>query len=154
MAAYYKDLRGLVTVDEEAAYLNQGEGYAQGTEIFLRHQSGERFFGWISYAYALSERRDRPGEPYRPYSFDQTHVATIAASYNLTPTWEFGAKWQYRTGNPYTPREGTNIGIDPRNGEPIFIPIFAETYSDRLPPYHRLELRVRKTCQVGNWKLG
>ena len=154
MAAYYKDLTGLVTVDEEVAYLNQGEGYAQGTEIFLRHQSGERFFGWISYAYALSERRDRPGEPYRPYSFDQTHVATLAASYKLTPTWEFGAKWQYRTGNPYTPREGTNIGIDPRNGEPIFIPIFAETNSDRLPPYHRLDLRVSKTFQFGNWKLG
>ena len=154
MAAYYKDLTGIVTTDEEVAYLNQGEGYAQGTEIFLRHQSSERFFGWISYAYALSERRDRPGEPYRPYSFDQTHVATIAASYNLTPTWEFGAKWQYRTGNPYTPREGTNIGIDPRNGDPIFIPIFAETNSGRLPPYHRLDLRVSKTFQFGNWKLG
>ena len=43
MAAYYKDLTGLVTGDEEAAYLNQGEGYAQGTEVFLRHRSGERF---------------------------------------------------------------------------------------------------------------
>ena len=60
MAAYYKDLTGLVTVDEAAAYLNQGVGYAQGAEIFLRHRGGERLFGWISYAYALSERRDRP----------------------------------------------------------------------------------------------
>ena len=99
MAAYYKDLTGIVTTDAEVAYLNQGEGYAQGTEIFLRHQSGERFFGWISYAYALSERRDRPGEPYRLYSFDQTHVATLAASYKLTPTWEFRSemaipKWE------------------------------------------------------------
>lgn len=154
MAAYYKDLTGLVTVDEEVAYLNQGEGYAQGTEIFLRHQSGERFFGWISYAYAISERRDRPGEPYRPYSFDQTHVATLAASYKLTPTWEFGAKWQYRTGNPYTPREGATLQIDPRNGNFIYIPIYAETNSGRLPPYHRLDLRISKTFQFGNWKLG
>ena len=83
MAAYYKDLEGIATSDEEAAYLNQGVGYAQGTEIFLRHQRGNRFFGWISYAYALSKRRDRAGEPYRPYSFDQTHVATLAASYTL-----------------------------------------------------------------------
>lgn len=154
MAAYYKDLTGLVTVDEEVAYLNQGEGYAQGTEIFLRHQSGEQFFGWISYAYALSERRDRPGEPYRPYSFDQTHVATLAGSYKLTPTWEFGAKWQYRTGNPYTPREGATLQIDPRNGDFIYIPIYAETYSDRLPAYHRLDLRISKTFQFSNWKLG
>ena len=154
MAAYYKDLTDLATTDAEAAYLNQGVGYAQGTEIFLRHQRGNRFFGWISYAYALSKRRDRIGEPYRYYSFDQTHVATLAASYNLTPTWEFGAKWQYRTGNPYTPVEETNIQFDPRNGRPIYIPIYAETNSDRLPAYHRLDLRVSKIFQFSGWKLG
>ncbi len=154
MAAYYKDLAGLATTDEEAAYLNQGVGYAQGTEIFLRHQREDRFFGWVSYAYALSKRRDRAGEPYRPYSFDQTHVATLAASYNLTPTWEFGAKWQYRTGNPYTPVEDARIQFDPRNGKPIYIPIYAETNSDRLPAYHRLDLRVSKIFQFSGWKLG
>ena len=154
MAAYYKNLADLVTADEEVAYLNQGAGYAQGTEIFLRHRRGNRFFGWVSYAYALSKRRDRPDEPYRLYSFDQTHVATFAASYNLTPTWEIGAKWQYRTGNPYTPVEDATIRFDPRNGEPIYVPIYAETNSDRLPPYHRLDLRVSKTYQFGNWKLG
>ena len=154
MAAYYKDLTELATTDEEAAYLNQGVGYAQGTEIFLRHRRGNRFFGWVSYAYALSKRRDRAGEPYRPYSFDQTHVATFAASYNLTPTWEFGAKWQYRTGNPYTPVEDAKIQFDPRNGKPIYIPIYAETNSDRLPTYHRLDLRVSKIFQLSDWKLG
>ena len=154
MAAYYKDLVDLVTVDEEASYLNQGVGYAQGTEIFLRHQRDDRFFGWISYAYAQSKRRDRAGEPYRLYSFDQTHVATFAASYNLTPTWEFGAKWQYRSGNPYTPCVDATIQFDPRNGEPIYIPIFAETNSDRLPAYHRLDLRVSKTFQFSAWNLG
>ena len=154
MAAYYKNLADLVTADEEATYLNQGVGYAQGTEIFLRHRRGDRFFGWVSYAYALSKRRDRPDEPYRLYSFDQTHVATLAASYNLTPTWEIGAKWQYRTGNPYTPVEDATIRFDPRNGEPIYVPIYAETNSDRLPSYHRLDLRVSKTYQFGRWKLG
>ena len=154
MAAYYKDLSGLVTVDEEAGYLNQGVGYAQGTEIFLRHQSGDRFFGWVSYAYALSKRRDRVDEPYRFYSFDQTHVATFAASYNLTPTWEFGAKWQYRTGNPYTPVVNALLSNDPRNGKVIYIPIYGETNSDRLPPYHRLDLRISKTFRFANWQLG
>lgn len=154
MAAYYKDLTGLATADEEAAYLNQGVGYAQGTEIFLRHQRDDRFFGWVSYAYALSKRRDRADEPYRPYSFDQTHVATLAASYNLTPTWEFGVKWQYRTGNPYTPVEEASLQFDPRNGRPIYIPIYAETNSDRLPAYHRLDLRVSKIFQFSGWQLG
>ena len=112
------------------------------------------FFAWVSYAYALSKRRDRVGEPYRFYSFDQTHVATFAASYNLTPTWEFGAKWQYRTGNPYTPVEDRTIRFDPRDGKPIYVPVYAETNSGRLPPYHRLDLRVSKIFQFARWKLG
>ncbi len=155
IAAYYKDLVNLVTSDDINVFLNQGEGYAQGTEIFLRHRSGDKFFGWVSYAYALSKRRDRDGEPYRYYSFDQTHVATIAASYNLTPTWEFGAKWQYRTGNPYTPVEGANRVPDPRlNGRWIYLPIYGETNSERLPPYHRLDLRVSKVFRFNSWGFG
>lgn len=155
IAAYYKDLVNLVTSDDINVFLNQGEGYAQGTELFLRHRSGDKFFGWISYAYALSKRRDRDGEPYRYYSFDQTHVATIAASYNLTPTWEFGAKWQYRTGNPYTPVEGAERVPDPRlNGKWIYLPIYGETNSGRLPPYHRLDLRVSKVFRFNSWGFG
>ena len=154
IAAYYKDLVNLVTADETSVYLNQGEGYAQGTEIFLRHRSGDKFFGWVSYAYALSKRRDRIGEPYRYYSFDQTHVATIAASYNLTPTWEFGAKWQYRTGNPYTPIINASLILDPRNGKPIYLPNYGETNSERLPPYHRLDLRVSKAFRFNSWEFG
>ncbi len=154
IAAYYKDLVNLVTSDELSVFLNQGVGYAQGTEIFLRHQSGDRFFGWVSYAYALSKRRDRLGEPYRYYSFDQTHVATLAASYNLTSTWEFGAKWQYRTGNPYTPVVDATRIPDPRNGKLIYLPIYGEKNSERLPPYHRLDLRVSKVFRFNSWELG
>ncbi len=157
LAGYYKNLNRLVTFDEQYAYLNQGTGYAQGAELFLRHQNQGRFLGWFSYAYALSKRRDRPAETYRYYSFDQTHVATLAASYNLTSTWEIGAKWQYRSGNPYTPVNEQNPSapeFDPRNGETIYIPNYLETNSARFPDYHRLDLRVSKTFQFDDWKLG
>ena len=113
-AGYYKDLANLVTNDDDMIYLNQGAGFAQGTEVFLRHRAGDRFLGWGSYTYGLSKRRDRPGEPYRYYSFDQTHVATLAATYRFTPTWEVGLKWQYRTGNPYTPVLDATQQTDPR----------------------------------------
>ena len=45
VAGYYKNLVDLVTNDDDVRYLNQGVGFAQGTEVFLRHQTGERFLG-------------------------------------------------------------------------------------------------------------
>ena len=152
-AGYYKDLANLVTTDDEMIYLNQGVGFAQGTEVFLRHRAGDRFLGWGSYTYGVSKRRDRPEEPYRYYSFDQTHVATLAATYRLTPTWEIGLKWQYRTGNPYTPVEGATQKIDPRNDELIYVPNYAETNSGRLPPYHRLDVKLSKAFRFNSWEM-
>ncbi len=152
-AGYYKNLANLVTNDDNMIYLNQGAGFAQGTEVFLRHRTGDRFLGWGSYAYGLSKRRDRPEEPYRYYSFDQTHVATLAATYRLTPTWEIGVKWQYRTGNPYTPVLDAILQTDPRNGESIYIPIYAETNSGRLPPYHRLDMKLSKAFRFKSWEM-
>ena len=152
-AGYYKDLANLVTNDDDMIYLNQGAGFAQGTEVFLRHRAGDRFLGWGSYAYGLSKRRDRPEEPYRYYSFDQTHVATLAATYRLTPTWEIGIKWQYRTGNPYTPVEGATQKTDPRNDELIYVPNYAEINSARLPPYHRLDVKLSKAFRFNSWEM-
>ncbi len=154
VAGYYKNLADLATVDADARYLNQGVGYAQGTEVFLRHRAGDRFLGWGSYAYGLSKRRDRPDEPYRYYSFDQTHVATFAATYRPASTWEVGAKWQYRTGNPYTPILDANLGTDPRNGEPIYFPLYAEINSARFPPYHRLDVKFSKAFRFDSWEIG
>ena len=70
-----------------------------------------------------------------------------------TPTWEIGAKWQYRTGNPYTPVLGANLRADPRNGEPIYIPIYGATNSARFPPYHRLDVKLSKAFRFESWEM-
>ena len=155
IAGYYKDLNDLITQDEErTTYLNQGEGFARGAEIFLRHRGGEKFFGWASYAYTRSERRDRPGEPNRLYSFDQTHVATLTGSYKLTPTWEIGAKWQYSTGNPYTPVVDAELLLHPTTGQPVYVAIFGETNSVRVDAFHRLDIRINKSFIYDRWQMG
>jgi hypothetical protein len=154
VAGYRKELSNLISRDENAAYLNQGEGFAQGVEVLLRHRGGEKFFGWASYAYSVSKRRDRPGEPERFYSFDQTHVTTLIASYKPTPTWEIGAKWQYSTGNPYTPVVDVEVKPHPVTGRSLYSPIYGETNSARLSAFHRLDFRVKKTFVFEGWQMG
>ena len=154
LAGFHKDLRELVTRDDEAIYLNQGKGYARGIEMLVNQRVGEKFFGWANYAYSRSKRRDRPEAPERLYSFDQPHVATLIASYKLTPTWEIGAKWQYASGNPYTPVIGTTQEPNPTTGERTYRPIFGETNSRRYPPVHRLDLRLKKSFIFNRWQMG
>ena len=154
LAGFQKELSDLVTRDEAATYLNQGKGYAHGIEFSVNHRVGEKFFAWANYAYSRSKRRDRPEDPERRYSFDQPHVATLIASYKFTPTWEMGAKWQYASGNPYTPVIGTTQEPNPTTGEMTYRPIFGETNSLRYPPVHRLDLRLKKSFISNRWQMG
>lgn len=153
VAGYYKDLSALITRDAKQSYLNQGEGFARGVEIFLRHTASDKFFGWVSYANSVSIRRDRPDEPERLYSFDQTHVATLTANYKLTRTWEIGAKWQYSTGNPYTPVTGSTRLRHPQAAKIIYIPIYGEPNSERVSPFHRLDIRINKSFIFTRWQI-
>ena len=43
--------------------------------------------------------------------------------------------------------------IDPRNGESIYVPIYAETNSARLPAYHRLDVKISKAFRFNNWQM-
>ena len=142
-AGYYKQLDDLVTRDPVAIYLNQGDGFARGLELFAKYTPSDRFLGWLSYTRGLSERRDTPTSERRPFSFDQTHVATAAVSYEPSPKWDIGLKWQYATGLPYTPVLRADAVLN-SDGEVIYEPVFGALNSERLEPFHRLDVRVAR----------
>ncbi len=142
-ATYYKDMQKLVTADEIANYLNQGTAYVSGAEAFLRHRVPDKFFGWISYAYTHAERRENPGDSYRPYFFDNTNIVSVVANYNFTPKFEIGAKWQYLNGTSEVPISSVVLVQDPltRGLNPLLADI-DESVTAELTPYHKLDLRV------------
>ena len=143
LATYYKDMEKLVTADEIANYLNQGTAYVSGAEVFLRHRVPDKFFGWISYAYTHSERRENPESSYRPYFFDNTNIVSVVANYNFTPQFEIGAKWQYLNGTSEVPISSVVLIQDPltRGLNPLLADV-DESVTAELTPYHKLDLRV------------
>ena len=139
-AAYQKRQSGLVISDPVDIYVNKGTGLARGVELFAKYNLSDKFLGWFSYAYGRSTRRDDPEEEERLFSFDQTHVATVAAVLAPSPKWEIGFKWHYATGLPYTPVVDANLAIDGASGF-YYEPMFGPTNSARLPYYSRLDVR-------------
>ena len=169
LATYYKSLQDLVTADNAdllhtdllatVNYLNQGTGFIGGAEAFLRHRVNEKFFGWLSYAWTHREQRTHPDVPYEPYIFDNTHIISLVGNYNISPTLEIGAKWQYSNGTSGAHVSKILLIQDPttRGMQPLVSNIQTEegtTSLASLPTYHRLDLRVSKTWNRGGWRIG
>ncbi len=160
VTAFYKDIDRLVVSDPERIYSNQGIGEISGLEFLLRRDLSDGLFGWIAYTLMRSRRKDGPDEPWRLFSFDQTHILTLVAGYQLPTSerrpnhglrsgWEFGLRFQLVTGSPYTPIIGGIFDADYDN----YLPIPGPINSERPPLYHRLDARVDYTWAFEAWAL-
>jgi hypothetical protein len=131
-------------------YNNLAQGRVFGAEAMLRYRADEDFFGWISYTISRSERTWGPGEPSQLFYLDQPHILTALASYALGKGWEIGARFRYVTGNLYTPCRG---GIFSANATQ-YLCVSGKTNSERLPPFHQLDVRVDKRWVFSSFTLG
>jgi len=148
---FYKDLRSMIVNNSETRYDNGGLGRVIGGDFLLRQRLWRGLFGWVAYTLSRSERRNNPDEPWRLFRYDQTHILTLVASYKL-PWWglEVGMRFRYVTGNPTTPTIGALRSATDQN----YAAIQGGTFSERLPDFHQLDMRIDKTWTFNRWKLG
>ncbi len=131
------------------ALLNTREGRAYGAQILLRQELAKGFFGWVSYSYIRSERKDGETSAWRLFDFDQTHVATLVASYELPLGFEVGTRLRYATGFPRTPV----IGAYYNTRRDLFEPVFGAQNSIRIPAFLQADLRLSKRFTWDTTKL-
>jgi TonB family protein len=147
---FYNRLTSIVAPAPEPEKLaNTGLGRIWGFEIFLRQALTSRIFGWLSYSFSKSQRLDAPGDAWRPFDFDQTHVLTAILSYKLGAGWEVGGRFRYATGNPVTPV----VGAVKDDNTDSFVPIYGATNSARLPAFVQLDVRIDKIWVFNTWSL-
>lgn len=148
--AFFKDLDNLVTRSNgPLIYDNAAEGRIYGGEFFLRHQLANNFFGWVAYTISRSERKDRPGEDWRLFDFDQTHILNLIASYDLPSNWSVGARYRYVTGSPETPIVAGVFDSDSNN----YVAVTGANNSSRNKPFQQLDVRVDKKWVYDTWTL-
>jgi len=149
LEGYYKKLSDVVVPDDTFNYLNGGSGKAYGSELLIRKDSGSAWWGWVSLEYSRTFRRnDLTGEAFS-YRYDQPLVINLVYTWEFAPTWSFGARWRYQSGAPFTPVVDTYQDTTGR-----VRPIYGALGSERLPDYHRLDLRLQKDFLFDTWKMG
>jgi hypothetical protein len=150
---FYKDFQRQVSRVADAssgyAYGNEGTGYAVGVETLLKYKPDEHFFGWLSYTLSRSVRQEGPGQPEYLFQYDQTHNLIVLGSYRLGRGWEFGARFRLVSGPLTTPL------VRPPSLPALYAadagaygPIQGAQYSERLPLFHQLDLRLDKRWQL------
>jgi hypothetical protein len=143
-SGYYTDRTKLLTRESGAAMLqNLGRGTTVGAELLATYRRGP-WFGWLSYSYSHSTRVDRPGAEERLFNFDQPHSLNAALSWK-SGHWQLGGRFQFYSGMPYTPVEGSVLMSD----SGVYAPVFGDTNSERAPVHHQLDLRLDYS-----WKWG
>jgi TonB family protein len=126
------------------ALVNDGEGRSYGAQFLLRRELANGFFGWVAYTILRSERKDTPSSEYRLFDYDQTHVFTALASYDLGKGFDVGVRGRYATGYPRTPVVGSYF--DSRTA--TYQPLLGAKNSIRIPDFVELDARVSKRFKL------
>lgn len=117
---------------------------AEGLELFVRSEPSGRLRWWLGYARAST--RDLLDGRWAPRPFDQEHALDLGADFPLGRGWRGAAVWRFHTGWPTT--AVTLESVDGEEGEVELVPVLGPRYGDRLPDYHRLDLRASRTWRL------
>lgn len=106
---YRKQYTNLVTYNDEfpdvnTTFLNNGDGYAQGLDLFWRdNNSIKNVDYWVSYSYLDTERKYRNYPIKATPNFANTHNLSVVAKYWIND-WksQIGFSYQYGSGRTYT----------------------------------------------------
>lgn len=114
-----------------------GKGWAYGAEFTIKKNVGKTT-GWFGYTIAKTERQIdgiNDGKKYNA-KYDRTHDISLVVSHEVSPRLTLSANWVYATGQAVSFPVG-RYNVDGRS-----IPYYDDLSrnSDRMPPYHRLDL--------------
>jgi hypothetical protein len=116
-------------------FQNSLDGTSRGVEVAIRRGSARRLSGWVAYAYGNARMIDDVDGLAFPSDDDQRHTLNAVGSFRLSGTLALGAQWRHGSGMPrpgFLTQDGGTLALG------------SERNQVRLPPYDRLDLRIRK----------
>jgi hypothetical protein len=140
---YHKSYDHLVIESKQDHYVNDGYGFANGLDVFIKYGGFLQtpFSGWVSYSYLRSKRLqardlvDRYVYEFASSPYDITHNLTIVGKLQIIQFFSAGLTFRFATGRPATPIVGA---VEEQNGA-YYVPIQGPIGSDRYPNFARLD---------------
>ncbi len=159
LTGFYKQQRYLASTSDALVvrdgavvpelYSDAGIGRVYGLELMIRQELSRYLWGWIAYTLSRSERQDHPGDPWRLFPYDQTHILTLVLSARLPWNLDAGVRFRYVTGNPDTPIRSGIYFAD----SDVYVGVPGALYSTRQPHFYQLDLRLDKRFVFDRWTL-
>jgi len=148
-------------IEPDRVRITAEESSAEGIEILLRGRPAKRLGWWLSYSLARAE--DTLDGKTVPRALDQRHALTVDLDLRLPRNWHLNLAWHYHSGWPTTPIEAVPEGgiaesaepddPDEPEEEPGLVPAFGPLNSERLPAYHRLDVRASRRWELARGSL-
>jgi hypothetical protein len=115
-----------------------GRAWTRGIEVMVQKKMARDLYGLVSASVFRSRYEDAHGM-WHDRIYDNKYIFSIIGGYKPEGSWEFGIRWSYAGGAPYTPFDQAASGL-----ARVGIIDQARILADRFPDYHSLNLRVDK----------
>ncbi|MDI1321582.1 MAG: TonB-dependent receptor [Algoriphagus sp.] len=133
---------------------SNADGRAYGLEFLAQQRLFKNFYGIAALTLVRSEFTNPNTEGFVPSSWDNRFIVSLTAGKRFEKNWEFGARWRFLGGTPYTPYDVEESSLisnwDLRN-QPILD--YSQINAIRLPAFHQLDLRLDKKYYFDKWNL-
>lgn len=140
-----------VVGNEPAASIGKGRTY--GAEFLAQQRLYKGFYGIVAYTLVWSEFTNQKNE-YIASSWDARHIVALTAGKKFKRNWELGMKWRLTGGTPFTPIDSlSSSSIISWNALQQARPDYSQLNTQRLRPYHQLDVRVDKKFFFKHWSL-
>ncbi|MDX9847567.1 MAG: TonB-dependent receptor [Tenuifilaceae bacterium] len=141
--------------DEEVVSTAKGRAY--GLEVLYRSRDLIGFNTILAYTLVWSDSENSnpsiPGD-WVPTAWDNRHIFTLTATRSFKKDWDFGFKWRFVGGAPYTPWDLDKSSIiEAYNTQGRGFLDYNQYNQFRLEPFHQLDVRVDKMFYLKKWTL-
>ena len=132
--------------DEAVTSISTGRAY--GLELLYRSKDLLGFNTILAYTLVWSDSENSiptlTGD-WVPTAWDNRHILTLTATREFNKGWDFGFKWRFVGGSPYTPWDlETSSIISAWDAQGRGYLDYSRFNTLRLEPYHQLDVRVDK----------